>query len=96
MQRPLYAALAPALLLTLYGAVGSTLLALLAGLVARALAGPGLALAAVRVVIVGVAFISWLYAWRRLTLWLRDRECNKGAGVADTSREAADTRGHSG
>ncbi len=78
MPRPLKAAL-PVLLLTLYGALGLLGLGFLAGLVALALRGGGLAEAVSRLGLAAVMFLVWLYAWRRVTLIVRDRLCSRRA-----------------
>ena len=66
-----------ATLLTLYGIAGLVALTLLTGLVARTLTGSGLAGAAARLSLVAVLFVAWLYSWRRLTLYMREKACRR-------------------
>ncbi len=82
--------------LTLYGSIGLTLLAFLAGLLARGLSGSSPALAAARLLLLAAAFIAWLYVWRRLTLWARSRACRARATNARDIGETPGARRHSG
>ena len=66
-----------ATLLTLYGIAGLIALTLLTGVVARTLAGSGIVGAVLRLSLVAVLFVAWLYSWRRLTLYMRERACRR-------------------
>ncbi len=50
------------------------------GLIAKAVAGSGLLGAAARLSTVAVLFVAWLYTWRKLALYMREKACNRLRG----------------